>query len=345
MGGESLIKVVIFDFSSELIKHMKLIKYLSFFAIIGVLLSLNYLNFEYKHFLPGIALVLGIVLATIAYDASLSHQAKPWATQTLSYAIILLGFGFNLTHIILAGISGLGYTIISICGTLALGLLIGRVLNNQGKISTLISTGTAICGGSAIAAISPVIHAKTEETAVAMGVVFLLNAIGLLTFPYIGHHLHLTQHQFGLLAALAIHDTSSVVGSCMSYGQESLVVGTTVKLVRALWIIPVTLAIAMIYSRYYKQDETNGKIKKPWFILWFILASLLVTIFPQLQQIGDKLKHVGESLFIVALFLIGYNVSFKNLKAVGVSVLLQAIILWFIVSTLVIIVLKQGYLN
>ncbi len=324
---------------------MKSIKYISLFGIIFILLGTSHTDFEYKSFMPGVALILGIILTTIAHDTSLSHQAKPWATKTLSYAIILLGFGFNLTNIIKAGVSGLGYTMISICGTLALGLVIGRLLNNQGKISTLISSGTAICGGSAIAAISPVIHAKPEETAVAMGVVFLLNAVGLLLFPYIGHQLHLTQHQFGLLAALAIHDTSSVVGSCMSYGQESLVVGTTVKLVRALWIIPVTLIIAVIYSKLNQQDETLGKVKKPWFILWFILASLIVTIFPQLQHIGDQLKHVGESFFVVALFLIGYNVSFKNLKAVGISVLLQAIVLWVIVSTLVIVALKYGYLH
>lgn len=317
-----------------------------FYVIIIILLVLNLSEWRYATFLPGIALLLGIVLASTAPNQSLTHLAKPWSTKVLSYAIILLGFGFNLTNIIKAGISGLGYTILSISLTLGVGLLIGKLLSNQGKISTLISAGTAICGGSAIAAINPVIRAKPHDTAVAMGAIFLLNAIGLLIFPIIGHHLQLTQHQFGLLAALAIHDTSSVVGSCMSYGQESLMVGTTVKLVRALWIIPVTLIIAVIYNKISKHEEHDDKkVKKPWFILWFILASLIVTLFPSLHIIGSKLKHIGESLFMVALFLIGYNVSIKNIKEVGFRVLIQAIVLWTIVSTTVVLALKLGYLN
>lgn len=324
---------------------MKSIQHLFFFGIVCILLVISQVEFDYKHAMPGMALFVGMILATVAHEPTLSHQAKPWASKTLSFAIILLGFGFNLNHILSAGLSGFGYTIVSIIGTLVLGLTIGRLLHNKGKISILISSGTAICGGSAIAAISPVIHAKPEETAVAMGVVFLLNAIGLLVFPYVGHHFHLTQHEFGLFAALAIHDTSSVVGSCMSYGQESLAVGTTVKLVRALWIIPVTLMIAVMYHQFHQRDVKGGTIKKPWFIVGFILASLLVTHFPPLQPIGDKLKHVGESLFIVALFLIGYNVSFKNLKAIGTTVLIQAVVLWILISTLVLIALKQGYLQ
>lgn len=316
----------------------------AFFIIIAILFAINFINFQYKSFMPGIALLLGILLATFLHDNSLSHQAKQWSTKTLSYAIILLGFGFNLTNIIKAGVSGLGYTILSISLTLLLGLALGKILNNKGKISTLISSGTAICGGSAIAAISPVIHATPEETAVAMGAVFLLNAAGLILFPILGHHLHLSQHQFGMLAALAIHDTSSVVGSCISYGSESLIVGTTVKLVRALWIIPVTLIIAVIYNKMNKNKESGAKVKKPWFILWFILASLIVTTFPELHVIGDKLKHCGEGLFIIALFLIGYNVSVKNIKTVGLNVLLQAVILWVIVSVVVISALKLGYL-
>ena len=220
--------------------------------IITALIGVNYTNFKYKTYIPGIALVLGILLTSIHKDSSISHHTKVWSSKVLGYAIILLGFGFNLNNILKAGLDGLSYTIISIVGTLILGLLIGKFLKNDGKISTLISSGTAICGGSAIAAISPIIKSSHEETAVAMGAVFLLNAIGLLLFPIIGHQLNLTQHQFGLLAALAIHDTSSVVGSCMSYGQDSLVVGTTVKLVRALWIIPVSII-------KYFESHNNGK--------------------------------------------------------------------------------------
>lgn len=314
---------------------------------IFVILSLwgtTYSSWEYKHFLPGLALVFGITLAAILNDKRLSDLSKSKSSSVLSYAIIFLGFGFNLTNIIKAGLDGIGYTVISIGGTLIFGLLLGKLLKNDGKVSTLISAGTAICGGSAIAAIAPVIRSNHDETAVAMGSIFLLNAVGLILFPILGHYLDLTQHQFGLLAALAIHDTSSVVGSCLAYGQESLFVGTTIKLVRALWIIPVSLLIAIIYSKMNKDQANQGKVKKPWFILWFICASLVVTLFPSMQQFGSLLKEFGESLFVVALFLIGYNVSFASVKSVGVKVISQAIILWVFVSAIVIFCLKSGLL-
>lgn len=310
------------------------------------LIGVNYTNFAYKAFVPGFALILGMILTTFDHDARIRQHTKIWSAKVLSYAIILLGFGFHLDQILKAGLAGLGYTVVSIGCTLILGLLLGRLLSNEGKISTLISSGTAICGGSAIAAIAPIIRANHEQTAVAMGTVFLLNAVGLLAFPALGHYLHLSQHQFGLLAALAIHDTSSVVGSCMSYGQESLMVGTTVKLVRALWIIPVSLMMAFVYHRIKNTEETGPiKTKKPWFLLWFVAASLLVTLVPSLDTIGALLKHFGESVFMVALFLIGYNVSMANLKAVGAKVLVQAIILWMTVSSIVVWALKAGVLN
>lgn len=324
---------------------MKNVNKLFFYLSILILITLGIINFKYKNFMPGIALLSGIIIATFLPDHSLTHKTKVWATKTLSSAIILLGFGFNLTSIFKAGVAGFGYTVISISLTLIIGLLLGVIFKNNNKISTLVSSGTAICGGSAIAAISPVIRAESNDTAVAMGAIFLLNAVGLLVFPVIGHMLGLTQHQFGLLAALAIHDTSSVVGSCLSYGQESLMVGTTIKLVRALWIIPITLIIATIYSKFNKNSNSTQKIKKPWFILWFIVASLVVTIFPSMHVIGTELKHIGESLFTLALFLIGYNVSFKNIRAVGVGVLLQAVILWVLVSIAVIFCLKAGILK
>lgn len=315
-------------------------------AVIIGLISINLSNFKYKSFIPGGALVLGMLLTAVHNDTNILRYTKLWSTKVLSYAIILLGFGFNLNNIIRAGVSGIGYTVISIGGTLILGISIGCLLKNESKISTLITVGTAICGGSAIAAIAPIIRSSHEETAVAMGVVFLLNAVGLLLFPFIGHQLALTQHQFGLLAALAIHDTSSVVGSCMIYGQESLAVGTTVKLVRALWIIPLSLVIAVIYSKgnKVKRSDTN-KSKKPWFILWFIVASLLVTLFPQFTELGINLKKFGEAFFTVALFLIGYNVSLVNLKTIGAKVFFQAVSLWLIVSVVVIIALKTHFLS
>ena len=317
----------------------------TFYLSILIFLALSYCDFSLKHFLPGIALICGMLLTSIINDAAIEHKSKLWSSKVLSYAIIFLGFGFNLTNILKAGINGLGYTVASISGTLLLGLLLGYFLKNKGKISTLISSGTAICGGSAIAAIAPVIKASHDETAIAMGTVFLLNAIGLIVFPILGHSLGLDQNQFGLLSALAIHDTSSVVGSCLAYGPDALVVGTTVKLVRALWIIPVSIIIAIIYTRLNPAQSNQSKTKKPWFIFWFLIASLSVTIFPQFQNIGTYLKHFGEGLFIIALFLIGYNVSFKNIRAVGVRVFIQAIVLWVIVSVIVILALKSGVLH
>lgn len=326
-------------------KKMVIVNRVVMIAVIALLIGINYTNFTYKAFVPGFALILGIILTEIQRDHTITQYTKVWSTKTLGYAIILLGFGFNLKNILGAGIDGLGYTIISIGGTFILGLIIGKLLNNKGKISTLISVGTAICGGSAIAAISPIIRSTHEETAVAMGTVFLLNAAGLLIFPIIGHQIGLSGHQFGLLAALAIHDTSSVVGSCMAYGHDSLITGTTVKLVRALWIIPVSFIIAGVYAKIKHSAAGHEKTKKPWFIVWFIGASLIVTLFPALGTIGANLKHLGESLFMVALFLIGYNVSFTNLKAVGVRVLFQAMSLWIIVSIIVILALKAGVLR
>lgn len=315
--------------------------------IVSVLIGANYFNFAYKAFIPAVALISGMILTSIHNDNLIVSYTKKWSPQILSYSIILLGFGFKPGNILKVSIAGLSYTIISICGTLTLGLLIGCVLKTRGKISVLISSGTAICGGSAIAAISPIIRSSHEDTAIAMGSIFLLNAIGLLAFPILGHLLHLNQIQFGTLAALAIHDTSSVVGSCIAYGQEALIWGTTIKLVRAIWIIPISLAIAIIYSRM-KQDSkptTYQKSRKPWFIFWFILASLLIALIPSLQVVGEQLKHSGESLFMVALFFIGYNVPYTSIKSVGKKVLLQAVILWISVSIVVIAALKLNILG
>lgn len=313
------------------------INIISLWTIAIILALINYSDFKYKTLAPALALIIGIILTQIHRDSIISLHTKKYSTKILNYAVILFGFGFNLNVILQVGISSLLYTAISISCTLIIGLLLGKLFKSPDKVSTLISAATAICGGSAIAAIAPLINSSAEENASAMGIVFLLNAIALITFPFIGHQLHLSQHQFGLFSALAIHDTSSVVGSCMSYGATSLIVGTTVKLVRALWILPLSIVIAVIYHR---NNNTFQRAKKPWFILWFILASMLVTIFPQLTHIGVMLKHSGESLFIIALFLIGYNVSLKNLQQNGLAPLLQAVILWLIVLSAVIAILK-----
>lgn len=261
-----------------------------------------------------------------------AQLSKKWASKILGCAIVFLGFGFNLFGILKAGLEGVGATVISISFTIALGLLIGWIFRNKFKVSILISIGTAICGGSAIAAIAPIIKSNDDEIAVSIAIIFLLNATSLFLFPYIGHVLELTPVQFGTFAAMAIHDTASVVGSCLVFGQDSLETGVTIKLVRALWIIPLSLMISLIFT-FAHQSKGAVPSKKPWFIFGFLSASLSVTLFPDLMDIGQIFKYFGKMLFTVALFLIGYNLSLKDIKSIGFGVFSQAILLWIIIIT------------
>ncbi len=281
-------------------------------------------------FSPFFALLAGISLAVLGRQEEAAQLSKKCASKILGYAIIFLGFGFNLFGILKSGLEGLGATVVSISFTIALGLLIGWIFRNKFKVSILISIGTAICGGSAIAAIAPIIKSNDDEVAVSIAIIFLLNAVALGLFPYIGHVLDLTPVQFGTFAAMAIHDTASVVGSCLVFGQESLETGVTIKLVRALWILPLSLIISLIFT-FVSQSKGAVPSKKPWFIVGFLAASLSITLFPDLVDVGQKLKYFGKILFAVALFLIGYNLSLKNIKSIGFGVLSQAILLWVII--------------
>ncbi|MCP4922572.1 MAG: putative sulfate exporter family transporter [bacterium] len=281
-------------------------------------------------FSPFFALLAGISLAVLGRQEEAAQLSKKCASKILGYAIIFLGFGFNLFGILKSGLEGLGATVVSISFTIALGLLIGWIFRNKFKVSILISIGTAICGGSAIAAIAPIIKSNDDEVAVSIAIIFLLNAVALVLFPYIGHVLDLTPVQFGTFAAMAIHDTASVVGSCLVFGQESLETGVTIKLVRALWILPLSLIISLIFT-FVSQSKGAVPSKKPWFIVGFLAASLSITLFPDLVDVGQKLKYFGKILFAVALFLIGYNLSLKNIKSIGFGVLSQAILLWVII--------------
>ncbi|MFA6075828.1 MAG: putative sulfate exporter family transporter [Negativicutes bacterium] len=312
--------------------------------IIAALVSADLLKPPFAAYLPGIALLSGIAVASCWSSNQYLQLIKKQSSRVLSYAIVCLGFGFNLTSIMVAGYHAIGYTVISIVLTLAAGIGIGKLFGTDRILSILISVGTAICGGSAIAAVAPILRSRHEQTAVAMGVVFILNGIGLLLFPVIGHLLGFTQTQFGIFAALAIHDTSSVVGSCITYGPKALEVGTTIKLVRALWIIPVSLMV-LSYVKLTTKGTAHGNTKKPWFILWFILASACVSLFPQIAQLGQYIKQLGEALFIAALFIIGCGVSLKTIKSIGPRPLLQAVLLWIIVSVCVIVSLKLGWLS
>ncbi|MGI8638745.1 MAG: YeiH family protein [Pyrinomonadaceae bacterium] len=279
---------------------------------------------------PPIALAIGLFIA-LTFGNPFPRQTSKITKILLQASVVLLGFGMNLTEIYKAGKQGVLFTIVTIFGTLAVGFLLGKLLKVKDKTSNLISTGTAICGGSAIAAVAPVIDADSEEISVSLGTVFILNSVALFIFPIIGHYLNLSPNQFGIWAAIAIHDTSSVVGAAQAYGAEALAIATTVKLARALWIVPVALLFSFLYRR---KNEKKAKIAVPWFIIFFLLASVLRTYAPPEIQpsIFDSLVLLAKKGLTVTLFLIGASLSRETLKKVGVKPLFQGIILWILIS-------------
>lgn len=274
---------------------------------------------------PPVALLIGFCIAQITGHPylHLNHKATSFL---LKVSVIGLGFGMNVQSAIHAGKEGIIFTIASITGTLTLGLLLGIFLKVEKKTSHLISCGTAICGGSAIAAISPVVKADEKQMSVALGTIFILNSIALFLFPFVGHQLHLSQMQFGLWSAIAIHDTSSVVGAANKYGTEALQVATTVKLARALWIIPVAL-LTTVFFKTGKQ-----KIKIPYFIGLFIMAMVINTYLPVIHPLSARIVSLAKTGLTVTLFLIGAGLSRSVLKSVGVRPLLQGVVLWVVIS-------------
>lgn len=288
------------------------------------------------------ALALGVLIA-MTFGNPFSDKTKIYSQKLLSYSIVGLGAGMNLIVVGQAGLSGLGLTVISILLTLFLGIGLGKVLKTDSDTSLLTSVGTAICGGSAIAAVAPVIKAKSQAITVALGTVFLLNALALVLFPMIGHYFELSQRQFGLWSALAIHDTSSVVGAGLQYGAEALQIATTVKLARALWIVPLTLSLSFFYRK--KDQGEEGKIKKPWFILGFLVMAALVTWIPQLQSVGHSIELIARKGLVLTLFLIGANLTRTTIKAVGVRPFIQGFLLWSMVSLTSLVLIKFWVLD
>lgn len=275
---------------------------------------------------PPVALLIGTLVARLIGHPFLHLNAKA-IHLLLQLSVIGLGFGMDMHSALIIGKQGFLFTAASIFSTLTVGLLAGRILKIESKTSHLISCGTAICGGSAIAAISPVIRAEEKQISVAVGTIFILNSVALFTFPYIGHLLNLTQSQFGLWAAIAIHDTSAVVGAASKYGSEALQIATTVKLARALWIIPVALITGSIF-------KSRQKVKIPWFIALFVLAMAANTYIPVIDQVGPYLVQIGKTGLTITLFLIGAGLSDDAIKATGIKPLIQGILLWlFIAST------------
>lgn len=279
---------------------------------------------------PPVALFAGLIYALV-FGQAYPRFNKMMSKKLLQYSVVGLGFGMNLHASLQSGSQGMAFTVVSVVGTMLIGWLIGRkLLKQDAATSYLISSGTAICGGSAIAAVGPVIKAKDEQMSVALGTIFVLNAIALLIFPVIGKWLGLDQHQFGLWAAIAIHDTSSVVGAAASYGEEALEVATTVKLTRALWIIPLALVTSLIF-------KTKGqRISIPWFILFFVLAMVLNTYVLSVSETGSAIASFVNSIarksLTVTLFFIGASLSRDVLKSVGMKAMIQAVSLWIIIS-------------
>ena len=257
--------------------------------------------------------------------AQLNHKATGWL---LKISVVGLGFGMNVHSALSVGREGLGLTIASITILLVLGFVVGGWLHMPRKASHLVASGTAICGGSAIAAVAPAVDASEKEISVSLGVVFLLNSIALIVFPAIGHVLGLTQHQFGMWSAIAIHDTSSVVGAASAYGNEALQVATTVKLARALWIIPVSLLSALLFK------SKGKKISIPWFIGFFILAMLVNSYVPGVETVSPAIVTVSKAALVVTLFLIGSGLSVEKIKSVGWKPLVLGVVLWATVSVL-----------
>ena len=276
---------------------------------------------------PPVALFVGLAFALLCGQAYPKFNKKV-SKKLLQYSVVGLGFGMNLHASLASGKEGMMFTIISVIGTMILGMFIGRKLLKVNRdTSYLISSGTAICGGSAIAAVGPVIKAKDSDMSVALATIFVLNAIALFIFPVFGNWLGLTQQEFGTWAAIAIHDTSSVVGAGAAYGEEALQVATTIKLTRALWIIPLALATSVIFKNGGK------KINIPWFILWFVVAILINTyLLDSVPEVGKAISGLARKGLIVTMFFIGASLSTDVLKAVGVKPLLQGVLLWVVIS-------------
>lgn len=277
---------------------------------------------------PAIALFAGIVLA-LTVGNPFPVFSKKVSKYLLQVAVVGLGFGMNLQESLAAGKEGILFTIVSVTGVMLVGWLLGRALGIVPKLSYLISAGTAICGGSAIAAVAPVVKADDDQTSMSLAVIFTLNAIALFIFPPLGSLLGLDQQQFGTWAAIAIHDTSSVVGAASIYGEEALKVATTIKLTRALWIIPLSL-VSMLFFRNKQGEKT--KISIPWFIFLFILAMVFNTYVPIPEGLSKAISVFSHKSLSVTLFLIGSGMSISSIKNTGIKPVLLGVILWFIIS-------------
>jgi len=277
-------------------------------------------------FTAPIALALGILLTL--FKIKKPYDISKYTSKILQWSIVLMGFGMSLEKVIKTSQTGVLLTATSVFLVFFFGLLIGKLLKVEKNTTMLISSGTAICGGSAIAAVSPIINAKNNQISFALTVVFVLNAVALFIFPIIGHSLDMSQENFGYWSAIAIHDTSSVVGAAAAYGSESLEIATTVKLTRTLWIIPLSFLVVFIN----RKDTNLSKITIPWFILYFVLAILVAYFLPQYNETYNHINWLGKRGMTLALFLIGTSFSLQDLRTAGLRSFILGISLWIIIS-------------
>jgi len=283
---------------------------------------------------PPMALLLGFLLVQFTGNPfeKYNHRAISWL---LKISVIGLGFGMNAFEAASAGRQGIIFTVASISLTFVAGLVAGKLMAMDQKTTILVTTGTAICGGSAIAAVAPVIGAKENQISVSLATIFILNSVALVLFPFLGGLLHLSQSQFGMWAAIAIHDTSSVVGAAHKYGAGALQIATTVKLERALWIIPVSLIMALVFK------QGKNKIRLPWFILFFFLAMIVNTFLPQLHPANQIVVHAAKRGLTLTLFLIGAGLTRTALKTVSIRPMVLGLVIWTLVSTSSLLVILQ----
>lgn len=273
---------------------------------------------------PAVALCIGIVFSFLGIRHDSIHR---YTSRVLQVSIVLLGFGMGLEEVITASKSGFVQTLISVSLVMTGGIVLGRLLRVEKNTTLLIAAGTAICGGSAIAAVAPIIKSENYQNSFALIVVFVLNAIALLLFPFIGQRLGLSQEVFGNWAAIAIHDTSSVVGAGAIYGEKALQVATTVKLIRALWIIPLSIVLA-----FFSKNGDKRSIKFPWFILLFVAAIFFANIFPAFESSYAHFSWLGRRAMVVALFLIGSNITICQIKQSGTRCFLLGVTLWVVTA-------------
>ncbi|MGA9799490.1 MAG: putative sulfate exporter family transporter [Terriglobales bacterium] len=286
---------------------------------------------------PPKALAIGLILGIILGNPFRSYSQKA-SRLLLQFCVVCLGFSMSLREVVRVGRSGFVYTLLGISFAMLAGMLLGMILRVDRTNAFLVSVGTAICGGSAIAAVGKVIDASDEQMTVSLGTVFVLNSVGLLVFPAIGAALGLTQTQFGLWAALAIHDTSSVVGAGAKYGLVALTVATTVKLGRALWILPMAVVTAAV-------RHTESRVQYPWFILFFVLAAVLNSYAPGGKHLYTSLAVLGRTGLTITLYLIGANISLSALKTIGIRPLLQGVLLWVAVASLSLLLIRAGLIR